>query len=181
MDHMQEIAERLHIQLSQVQNTLQLLEEGNTVPFIARYRKEMTKGLDEEQIRTIQEVYEYQLKLEKRKEDVLRNIETKGKLTEELRTQIMSCTKLSEVDDLYRPYQEKRKTRATDAIAKGLELFAKWMLTLPKDGDVTKEASKYLNDQVTSVEDAIQGIIWASSMTATSYSQAGSIISTVDA
>ena len=154
MEHTKDIAERLHIQVSQVENTLKLLEEGNTVPFIARYRKEMTKGLDEEQIRTIQEVYEYELKLEKRKEDVIRNIETKGKLTEELKGQILACTKLSEVDDLYRPYQEKRKTRATDAIAKGLEPFAKWMLTLPKEGNVEKEAAKYLNEQVTSVEDA---------------------------
>lgn len=157
MEHTKDIAERLHIQVSQVENTLKLLEEGNTVPFIARYRKEMTKGLDEEQIRTIQEVYEYELKLEKRKEDVIRNIETKGKLTEELKGQILACTKLSEVDDLYRPYQEKRKTRATDAIAKGLEPFAKWMLTLPKEGNVEQEAAKYLNEQVTSVEDAIQG------------------------
>ena len=90
MEHTKDIAERLHIQVSQVENTLKLLEEGNTVPFIARYRKEMTKGLDEEQIRTIQEVYEYELKLEKRKEDVIRNIETKGKLTEELKVQILA-------------------------------------------------------------------------------------------
>ena len=157
MDHIKDIAERLHIQVSQVQNTLHLLEEGNTVPFIARYRKEMTKGLDEEQIRTIQEVYEYELKLEKRKEDVLRIIETKGKLTDEIRAQVIACTKLSEVEDIYRPYQEKRKTRATDAIAKGLEPFAKWMLSLPKDGSVEQEATKYLNDNVQTVEEAIQG------------------------
>ena len=114
------IAELLHIEESQVKNTLKLLEEGNTVPFIARYRKEMTKGLDEEQIRQISEQYEYQMNLEKRKEDVARLIETQGKLTDEIKAQLQACVKLSQVEDIYRPYQQKRKTRATEAIAGSL-------------------------------------------------------------
>ena len=111
------IAKDLHISVKQIEQTLALLEEGNTVPFIARYRKEMTKGLDEEQIRTIQEQYEYQVKLAQRKEDVLRLIEQQGKLDDEIRLAVNNCEKLSQVEDIYRPYQQKRKTRATDAIA----------------------------------------------------------------
>ncbi len=107
----QPVAASLNIEPAQVRNTLKLLEEGNTVPFIARYRKEMTKGLDEEQILFIQQQVQYLSNLEKRKEDVLRIIETQGKLTEELRRQVLACTKLSQVDDIYRPYQQKRKTR----------------------------------------------------------------------
>ena len=113
MEHIiQPMAASLHIQPEQIKNTLQLLEEGNTVPFIARYRKEVTKGLDEEQIRVIQEQYEYQVNLEKRKEDVKRLIEQQGKLTEEISASVNACEKLSQVEDIYRPYQQKRKTRA---------------------------------------------------------------------
>ncbi|MDD6466713.1 MAG: Tex family protein [Erysipelotrichaceae bacterium] len=157
MDHIKEIAQQLKIDQSQVMNTLSLLEEGNTVPFIARYRKEMTKGLDEEQIRTIQEVYEYGLKLEKRKEDVLRIIETQGKLTAEIREQVLACEKLSEVEDLYRPYQQKRKTSATEAVAKGLKPLADWLLSLPVKGDVMEMAQSYCSEQVTSAMEALQG------------------------
>lgn len=151
------IANQLGISVVQIKNTLQLLEDGNTVPFIARYRKEVTQGLDEEQIRVIQESYEYQVNLEKRKDDVLRLIEQQGKLTEEIKTSVLACTKLSAIEDIYRPYQQKRKTRATDAIAKGLKPFAQWMLTLPNQGDVELEAEKYVNEKVESVQDAIQG------------------------
>ena len=120
MDHIIEaIASTLNISVKQIKNTLGLLEEGNTVPFIARYRKEVTGGLDEEQIRVIQENYAYQVNLEKRKEDVLRLIEQQGKLTDEIKADVMKADKLSQVEDIYRPYQQKRKTRATDAIAKG--------------------------------------------------------------
>ena len=104
------IAKSLNISEKQVVNTLDLLEQGNTVPFIARYRKEVTNGLDEEQIRVIQENYAYQLNLKKRKEDVARLIEQQGKLTEEIKKQIEACEKLSQVEDIYRPYQQKRKT-----------------------------------------------------------------------
>ena len=157
MEQIKEIAQRLQLEQNQVQNTLKLLQEGNTVPFIARYRKEMTKGLDEEQIRLVQEVYDYELKITKRKEDVLRIIETQGKLTDEIVQQVNACTKLSEVEDIYRPYQQKKKTRATEAVAKGLEPLAKWMLTLPQNITPESEATKYLNEKVTSVEEALQG------------------------
>ena len=157
MEQIKEIAQRLQLEQNQVQNTLKLLQEGNTVPFIARYRKEMTKGLDEEQIRLVQEVYDYELKITKRKEDVLRIIETQGKLTDEIVQQVNACTKLSEVEDIYRPYQQKKKTRATEAVAKGLEPLAKWMLTLPQNIAPESEAKKYLNEKVKSVAEALQG------------------------
>lgn len=158
MEHIiQPMAAQLHIQPEQIRNTLQLLEEGNTVPFIARYRKEVTKGLDEEQIRVIQEQYEYQVNLEKRKEDVKRLIEQQGKLTDEIIAGINACEKLSQVEDIYRPYQQKRKTRASDAAAKGLKPLADWLLQLYRDADVEAEARKYLNDKVKDVESAIQG------------------------
>lgn len=158
MDHLiAPIAKQLGITVAQIKSTLALLEEGNTVPFIARYRKEMTKGLDEEQIRIISEQYEYQVSLEKRKEDVARLIETQGKLTEEIKAQLAACTKLSQVEDIYRPYQQKRKTRATDAIAKGLKPLAEWILSLPKVGKLEEEAMIYVQDKVENVEEAIQG------------------------
>lgn len=104
------IAKELNISISQVKNTLELLEEGATVPFIARYRKERTKGLDEEQIRVIQENYAYQVNLAKRKEEVLARIETLGKLDDEIIKNVNACTKLSQVEDIYRPYKQKKKT-----------------------------------------------------------------------
>lgn len=151
------IASRLHIQEEQIIKTLQLLKEGNTVPFIARYRKEVTKGLDEEQIRTINEEYQYQVNLEKRKEDVLRLIEQQGKLNEELQKKVMACEKLSQVEDIYRPYQQKRKTRATDAIAKGLKPLAVWLLKQEINGKPEQEAKQYITQDVPSVEAALQG------------------------
>ncbi len=151
------IAEQLKIEIQQVKNTLNLLEEGSTVPFIARYRKEMTKGLDEEQILYIQKEYEYQENLKKRKEDVLRIIETQGKLTEEIKKEVEACKKLSQVDDIYRPYQQKKKTRATDALAKGLEPLALWIKKCPTQGDLNEEAKKYLNEEVKTVDEAVQG------------------------
>lgn len=151
------IASRLHIQEEQIIKTLQMLKEGNTVPFIARYRKEVTKGLDEEQIRTINEEYQYQVNLEKRKEDVLRLIEQQGKLNEELQKKVMACEKLSQVEDIYRPYQQKRKTRATDAIAKGLKPLAVWLLKQEINGKPEQEAKQYITQDVPSVEAALQG------------------------
>ena len=103
-----EIAQELNIKIEQVEAVLTLLEEGNTIPFIARYRKEKTGSLDEEQIRKINEVYDYQVSLLKRKEDVIRLIDEKGLLTEELKNNILNCNKLVEVEDLYRPYKEKK-------------------------------------------------------------------------
>ncbi len=136
---------------------LKLLEEGNTVPFIARYRKEATGAMTEEEIRKISEVYEYQVNLLKRKEDVIRLIDEKGLMTEELKTKIMEATKLVEVEDLYRPYKEKKKTKATDAINNGLEPLAKLIMSFPINGNINDIASKYLNDKVLTVEDAITG------------------------
>ena len=105
------ISEELNVQTKQVQAVLSLLEEGNTVPFIARYRKEKTGALDEDQIRTIDKYYQYQVNLLKRKEDVIRLIEEKGMLNDQLKTDILNAKQLSDVEDLYRPYKEKRKTR----------------------------------------------------------------------
>ena len=153
----QAIAAELKVQLSQVENTLSLLAEGNTVPFIARYRKEATKGLDEEQIFYIQKQYEYQQKLAERKENVLKLIEEQGKLTEEIKQSVIECTKLSQVEDIYRPYAQKKKTRATTAIKNGLQPLADWMLALPTEGSLEAEAEKYLSETVPTVEDAIQG------------------------
>lgn len=153
----QAIATELKVQLSQVENTLSLLAEGNTVPFIARYRKEATKGLDEEQIFYIQKQYEYQQKLAERKENVLKLIEEQGKLTEEIKQSVIECTKLSQVEDIYRPYAQKKKTRATTAIKNGLQPLADWMLALPTEGSLEAEAEKCLSETVTSVADAIQG------------------------
>lgn len=151
------IAKSLNIKPNQVRNTLKLMEEGATVPFIARYRKELTEGLDEEAIRVIEENYTYQVNLAKRKEDVLRLIDTLGKLDDNLRKEIEACEKLTQVEDLYRPYQQKRKTRASEAIKKGLQPLADYLLSMPTKGDVVSIASKYVNEEVKSVEDALQG------------------------
>ena len=147
----------LNIKPHQVEAVLKLLSDGNTIPFIARYRKEATGALDEEQIRKINELYEYQVNLLKRKEDVIRLIEEKGLLTEELKTQILNASKLVEVEDLYRPYKEKKKTKATDAINNGLEPLAKIIMSFPTKGNINDIASKYLTDKVKTIEEAIQG------------------------
>ena len=151
------ISKDLNISKKQVMTVLKLLEEGNTIPFIARYRKEATGALNEEVIKSINDVYEYQVNLMKRKEDVIRLIDEKGLLTDELKSSIMKCTKLVEVDDLYRPYKEKKKTKATDAINNGLEPLAKIIMSCPVKGDIEQIASRYLNDKVKTVEDAVMG------------------------
>lgn len=148
-----EIAQNLNIKEPQVSKTLNLLEEGNTIPFIARYRKEVTGNLDEEQIRKISEVYEYGQNLLKRKEDVIRLIDEKGLLTDELKVKIMQAAKLVEVEDLYRPYKEKKKTKATEAIKNGLEPLAKLIMSYPKEINF----DKFLNENVKTKEDAIEG------------------------
>ena len=153
----EEIAKELGIKVKQVETVLKLLEEGNTIPFIARYRKDATGAMDEENIRKIDEVYQYQVNLSKRKEDVIRLIDEKGLLTDELRDSINNCTKLVEVEDLYRPFKEKKKTKATEAIKNGLEPLAKEIMAFPFKGNLNEMASKYLNENVTSVEKAIEG------------------------
>ena len=152
-----EIAASLNITEKQVNTVLSLLSEGNTIPFIARYRKEATGALDEETIRSINEVYEYQENLLKRKEDVIRLIDEKGLLTVELKDSIMKCEKLVEVEDLYRSYKEKKKTKATEAIALGLELLAKMMMTFPTTGDIDNLCSKFINDKVPNTDKAVEG------------------------
>ena len=155
-DLYKQIAKQLNIKTSQINAVLKLLEEGSTVPFIARYRKEVTGALDEEQIREISKTYEYGVNLQQRKDDVIRLIDEKGMLTPELKQQILKSEKLTEIEDLYRPFKEKKKTRATMAKAKGLEPLANYLLTYPQTG-IEVEANKYVNDEVLSVEDALQG------------------------
>lgn len=152
----EEIAQEQGITKKQVETVLELLKEGNTIPFIARYRKEKTNALDEEQIRKINEVYEYQLNLLARKEDVIRLIAEKQMLTEELRENIMKCSRLVEVEDLYRPFKEKKKTKATEAIALGLEPLAKIIMSFPTKGDLNTLTSKFINDKVKTPEEAIK-------------------------
>ena len=152
-----EIATNLNISDKQVSVVLNLLSDGNTIPFIARYRKEVTGALDEETIRSINEVYEYQVNLLKRKEDVIRLIDEKGMLTDEIKDNIMKCSKLVEVEDIYRPYKQKKKTKATEAIALGLEPLAKMMMTFPTTGDIDKLCSKFINDKVPNTENAVTG------------------------
>jgi len=153
----EEISRELDIKVSYVETVLKLLEEGNTIPFIARYRKEATGAMDEENIRKIDEVYQYQVNLSRRKEDVIRLIDEKGLLTDELRDSINKCTKLVEVEDLYRPFKEKKKTKATEAIKNGLEPLAKEIMAFPFKGNLNEMASKYFNENVTSVDKAIEG------------------------
>ena len=155
-DIIKNLSEELNIKTTQVENTLKLLSDGNTIPFIARYRKEVTNGLDEEQIRKISECYEYEINLLKRKEDVIRLIDEKGMLTDEIKSNIMNAKKLVEVEDIYLPYKEKKKTKATEAIKNGLEPLAKIIMSFPASFD-EKSVSKFLNDNIKTFEDAITG------------------------
>ncbi len=156
-DIIKQISETHKIKESSIQNVLDMLQEGATVPFIARYRKEKTGGLNEDQIRDISTLYEYQVHLLERKEDVIRLINEKGLLTEELKKDILKAKQLSEVEDLYRPFKEKKKTKASIAIAKGLEPFAEAILKLPNQFNFEIEAQKYINEEVKTVEEALQG------------------------
>ena len=151
------MVDTLAVTTQQIENVLSLLEEGATVPFIARYRKEKTGGLNEDQIREISKVYEYQVNLLQRKEDVIRLIDEKGLLTEDLKKQILNAEKLSEVEDYYRPFKEKKKTKASIAKVKGLEPLALEILKLHRQFDLENEAKKYLNEEVLTIEDAING------------------------
>lgn len=153
----EEISKELGVKSKQVEMVLTLLQDGNTIPFIARYRKEATGALDEEQIRKISDVYLYQQNLLKRKEDVIRLIDEKKLLTEELRQQILACQKLVEVEDLYRPYKEKKKTKATEAIKLGLEPLAEELLKLSEIGNLESVVKKYITDQVPTIEKALEG------------------------
>lgn len=153
MNNIELLASELNIKTGQIDSVLKLLREGATIPFIARYRKEATGSLDEEQIRIIEKEYTYLENLLKRKEDVIRLIEEKDLMTDDLREQILKCTKLSDVEDLYRPFKEKKKTKASEAIKMGLEPLAKKMMAFPTEGSLEKLATGYECD----VKTAIQG------------------------
>jgi len=159
LDILKNVADELNFNESQVENTVKLFDEGATVPFIARYRKEVTGNLDEEQIRDVIEKVTYYRNLEKRKEEVLRLIEEQGKLTDELKKSIESAKKLQEVEDLYLPYKKKKKTKADVAKEQGLEPLSTFAL-LPKTTmeALQEEAKKYLNEEVDTVEKAIEGV-----------------------
>ncbi len=152
-----EIASQLNVASKQVEATLEILQEGGTVPFIARYRKDATGGLDEEQILSIEKQYKYQINLQERKLAVINLIEQQGKLTEEIRKSIMDCEKLSQVEDLYQPYKQKRKTRAAVAIKNGLQPLADYILSLPVEDNLNEIAQQYISEEVKTADDAIAG------------------------
>ncbi|REK62130.1 MAG: RNA-binding transcriptional accessory protein [Cohnella sp.] len=154
-----QIAAELGLKPGQVRTVAGLLDEGNTIPFIARYRKEMTGELDENQLRAIQERRGYLQQLEDRKSEVIRLIDEQGKLTPELQAAVEKAVKLQEIEDLYRPYRQKRRTRASVAKERGLEPLAEWLLSQPEHGDPHAEAARYVDEEkgVASPEEALQG------------------------
>lgn len=153
-----EISKELNISEKRIKAALKLLEDGNTIPFIARYRKEATGSLDEEELRSINEYYAYEVNLLKRKNDVIRLIDEKGLLTDQLKKDILDCTKLVDVEDLYRPFKEKKKTKATEAINNGLEPLAR--LILAHKENIDNEARRFVNEKVKTVDDAITGALY---------------------
>ncbi|MEK4967268.1 Tex family protein [Cytobacillus sp. FSL R7-0696] len=158
-DIFERIAKEFSLSTKQIDRTIALIEEGNTVPFIARYRKEMTGALNEVQIKDIVERWQYIQNVKQRKQEVLRLIEEQGKLTPELSNQIEKAEKLQEVEDLYRPYKQKRRTKATVAKEKELEPLATWLLSYQNDDTPEEKATHFLNEEkgVTTVEEALQG------------------------
>ncbi len=157
MDILQTITQEFSLQPTHAKNIVSLLDEGNTVPFIARYRKEMTGACDDQVLRALSDRLIYLRGLEKRKEEVTSSITEQGKMTEEIRLQLLAATTLTEVEDVYRPYKQKRKTRASVAIAKGLQVFADCIIAQDKSLNVTKEAEKYITAEVTTAKEAIDG------------------------
>ena len=159
MDIVASVAKELNFKVPQVENTIKLFDEGATVPFIARYRKEVTGNLDEEQIRDVIEKITYYRNLEKRKEEVIRLIEEQGKLTEELHKSIVNAMKLQEVEDLYLPYKKKKKTKADIAKEQGLEPLSEFALAKGTTMEqLEKEAEKYVTEEVADVKAAIEGV-----------------------
>ena len=150
----QELTKELNIKNTQINAVLNLLSEGATIPFIARYRKEVTGNLNEDEIRTIEESYRYQENLLKKKEDTIRLIDEKGLLTEEIKNNILASTKLAEIEDIYRPFKEKKKTKATEAIKAGLEPLAKKIMAFPEKGSMEILASGYNMDSAKAIEGA---------------------------
>ena len=152
-----EISQSENIMPKQIEAVLKLLSEGNTIPFIARYRKEATNNLNEEEIRKIEIVYTAKLNLLNKKNDVIRLIDEKGLLTEEIKNNILNATKLVEIEDIYRPFKEKKKTKATEALNNGLEPLAKMILSFPTNGDINSLCQKFINDKVKTIEKAVEG------------------------
>ena len=151
------IANELNVKENQVEKTIELIDSGNTIPFIARYRKEVTGGLSDEVLRNLDERLKYLRNLEERKGEVRNSIENQGKLTEEIEKSLEAATTLADVEDIYRPYKQKKKTRATVAKAKGLEPLAKIIIEQKEERDIEEIAKEYLTEEVTTVEDALQG------------------------
>ena len=151
------VAKELNLKLTQVENTVKLLDEGATVPFISRYRKEVTGNLDENQIGDILKSITYLRNLEKRKEEVISLIDEQGKLTEELREAIIKAEKLQEVEDLYLPYKKRRKTKADIAIEKGLEPLAQYIYLMKSEEDLLKKAEEFITEEVPTIEEAVEG------------------------
>lgn len=152
------LSTELKIKPEYISNVLSMLADKSTVPFIARYRKEQTGGLDETEIKAIEDEYRYLENLEKRKEEVMRLIDEQGMLTNDLKQDILKQTELARVEDLYRPFRQKRKTRATEAVRKGLKpLFEVMLKQDVSEGDLEKEAESYITEELTSVEDALNG------------------------
>src|ERR1043165_3713923 len=156
MTHAEQIASLLNVKPSQVTAVIQLLDDGNTVPFIARYRKEMTGSLDDEQIRIIADELVRLRGLDERRATILSSIEEQGKLTDELRERINSALTMTALEDLYAPYKRKRRTRAMVAREKGLEPLADMIIAQPAEGSPEKIAKKFISDQVADVAEALQ-------------------------
>src|SRR5699024_320680 len=156
----QSVAEEINQKPKTIKEVIQLLEDGNTVPFIARYRKEVTGGLDEVAIKDIQDVWEYNIQLRDRKEEVIRLIDEQGKLTPDLKTDIQAASKLQRVEDLYRPYKQKRRTRATKAKEKGLEPLAEIVWAQQDVENLEEKATTYFSEehQLLTLEDVYQGV-----------------------
>ena len=157
MDILQTITREFNLTPAHAKNILSLLDEGNTVPFIARYRKEMTGSCDDQVLRELADRLEYLRNLEKRKEEIASAIEEQGKMTDEIRDALEKAATLTEAEDIYRPYKQKRKTRASVAIARGLQPLADAIFAQDKTLDVKKEAEKYITEEVPAVKDAIDG------------------------
>ena len=160
MDIIQKLASQLQLRTAQVEHTVDLIDEGNTIPFIARYRKEVTGGLSDVTLRDLDERLKYLRNLEERKEEVIRLIDEQGKLTEELREEIMKAEVLQRVEDLYKPYKQKKATRASKAKEKGLEPLAVIIFAqLKTDGTPEETAEPFINAEkdVNTAEEALQG------------------------
>lgn len=157
MDILQTITQEFNLTENHAKNIISLIDEGNTIPFIARYRKEMTGSCDDQVLRELNDRLTYLRNLEKRKEEVSAAIEEQGKMTDEIRSALEKAATLTEVEDVYRPYKQKRKTRASVAIAKGLQPLADAIFAQDKTLDVKKEAEKYITEEVPTAEEAISG------------------------